>query len=143
MSKKNKKSEGFTLVELLVVIAIIGLLSTLSIVALSNARLKARDAVRVASVKQWQTALELYFNDAGKYPGSSTPGTAVAYQNTTYMGIVPSNPTPRIDGGCSDLEFSYSSGNNLTYDITYCLGGNSGGVSKGPHHATPISVTNP
>jgi len=54
----NKK--GFTLIELLVVIAIIGLLSTLAVVSLNNARGKARDAKRISDVKAIQTAIELY-----------------------------------------------------------------------------------
>ena len=53
----NKK--GFTLIELLVVIAIIGLLSTLAVVSLNNARAKARDAKRLSDVKQLSTILEL------------------------------------------------------------------------------------
>ena len=62
------KRKGFTLIELLVVIAIIGLLATLAVVALNNARQKSRDARRISDIKQIQTALELYYNDEGNYP---------------------------------------------------------------------------
>jgi prepilin-type N-terminal cleavage/methylation domain-containing protein len=58
------KEKGFTLIELLVVIAIIGLLSTLAVVALGNARLKARDAKRQSDLKVLQTAIELYMTDS-------------------------------------------------------------------------------
>jgi len=67
------RQKGFTLIELLVVIAIIGLLSTLAVVSLNSARAKARDARRTSDVRQLQTALEMYFNDANAYPETPTP----------------------------------------------------------------------
>jgi len=68
--QNKSKRQGLTLIELLVVIAIIGLLSTLGLVALNSARRKARDANRVAEIKQIQKALEMYFsnNENGGYP---------------------------------------------------------------------------
>lgn len=63
---KNKK--GFTLIELLVVIAIIGLLSSLAVVSLNNAREKARDARRKSDLKQISTAMELYYSEVEAYP---------------------------------------------------------------------------
>jgi prepilin-type N-terminal cleavage/methylation domain-containing protein len=69
MKKINKK--GFTLIELLVVIAIIGLLSTLAVVSLNSARLKARDARRQSDLRQISTAMELYRTQTDSYPISS------------------------------------------------------------------------
>ncbi len=64
----KQKNEGFTLIELLVVIAIIGLLSSVVLASLNSARVKARDAVRKQTLKQVQTALELYYDKYSTYP---------------------------------------------------------------------------
>jgi len=66
--KKQIDRKGFTLIELLVVISIISLLATLSYGALQNARAKARDARRVADIKQIATAMNLYYDQSGHYP---------------------------------------------------------------------------
>ncbi len=104
---KNNKS-GFTLVELLVVIAIIAILATLAIVALQQARKSARDAKRIADIRQMQTALELYYNDWGQYPDAL--GTSIASGTYVYMNQVPTVPTP-ADGDCG-------ASNTYTYATT-------------------------
>jgi len=63
-----KKNKGFTLIELLVVVAIIGLLSSIVLASLNSARLKARDVKRLASFRQIQIALEMYYETNGIYP---------------------------------------------------------------------------
>ncbi len=144
----NRK--GFTLIELLVVIAIIGILSTLAVVALNSARQKSRDAKRVSDIKQVQTALELYFGDQNGYPVaatavvlgstgfttlSSTGGFSGTATGTTYMGQVPSNPTP---GGA---DYSYvSTSASGTYTLTFTLEGVTGGLASGAHTATPAGI---
>ena len=128
------KKKGFTLIELLVVVAIIGLLATLSVVALNTARAKARDAKRVADVKQIQTALELYYNDNSGYP-TSLPLLAPA-----YMGAVPTAPTPADSAICAtgaNNSYNYTSTASNTYTLSYCLGAVTGGLAAGQAVATP------
>jgi type II secretion system protein G len=143
----NKK--GFTLIELLVVIAIIGLLSTLAVVSLNNARQKSRDAKRVSDIKQIQTALELYFADQNAYPTaataivlgsadydtlSSTNGFGASAAGTTYMGLVPANQGP---GGTN---YSYTSADGSTYSLTFTLEGATGGLGAGFRTASPSGI---
>lgn len=138
----DSKKSGFTLIELLVVIAIIGLLATMSIVALNNARSKSRDSKRVADVKQIQTALELYFNDANGYPDSVSSGSAIEYNGITYMSEVPTAPTP-ADGTCDDTSntYTYSSvDSNRSYSLEYCLGESTSGADAGLNTASPSGI---
>lgn len=65
LDKMNK--EGFTLIELLVVVAIIGLLVTLSLVALRHYKLKAQDSGIVASLSQIRSVSAQIYSDEGSY----------------------------------------------------------------------------
>ncbi|PLX24774.1 hypothetical protein C0580_04170 [Candidatus Parcubacteria bacterium] len=68
LSKKGKNTFGFTLIELLLVVAIIGILSSLAVVNLNQARAKARDAKRLSDIGQVRKALEVYYGTYGHYP---------------------------------------------------------------------------
>lgn len=71
MNSKVKAQKGFTLIELLVVISIIGILSSVVLVSLNNAKARARDATRISDMNQIQKALMLYKDDHGRYPSIS------------------------------------------------------------------------
>ncbi|MFA5420441.1 MAG: type II secretion system protein [Patescibacteria group bacterium] len=143
---KNKK--GFTLIELLVVIAIIGILATLAIVALQQARKNARDAKRIADVRQMQTALELFFNDNQYYPAEVVAGDEIATGGVVYMQIVPTAPTPADGTTCNSTTNAYSyvptgttaGAGYASYEINFCLGGVTGGLDAGKKQATPGGI---
>ncbi len=133
---KNQK-KGFTLIELLVVIAIIGLLATLSVVALNNARERARDVRRVSDIKQIQTALELYYNANNSYPGQAAEGnvSGIAGDLTPYMNPIPSNPSPDDCSTVTDWGGVYlyqaAATDASNYSLKYCLGNETGGIPGG------------
>jgi prepilin-type N-terminal cleavage/methylation domain-containing protein len=89
-----KKQRGFTLIELLVVIAIIGLLASIILASLDQARKKGRDARRVADVKEVQLALELYYDANNGYPSSA--GGALSLISSALVpndiSVLPTDP---------------------------------------------------
>ena len=138
---KNKR-KGFTLIELLVVIAIIGILATLAVVSLQNARKNARDAKRIADVRQMQTALELYYNDWQEYPQSDiiTDTEIASGSGSVYMATVPTAPTP-ADGDCSTTANTYTySTTSSSYSISFCTGAAVSGLSAGDQCASPSGI---
>ena len=96
----NKK-DGFTLIELLVVIAIIGLLASIVMVSVNSARNKAKIAKAQAELKQFQTAVEMYYDTNGSYPCSGhwypgangDPTSCLSTALASYMAkFPPSDP---------------------------------------------------
>lgn len=85
------------------VIAIIGVLSTLSMVAFSSARAKAKDAAAKAELKQMATAIQLLSADTGKWP-NGCPTEAVSnpevYLNAPQAGIGSAPTTGDQGNGC-------------------------------------------
>lgn len=73
MNKTLKKSSGFTLIELLVVIAIIGVLASVVVASISQARKKGRDARRIRDMQEVQKAIELYILDHNEAPNLGFP----------------------------------------------------------------------
>lgn len=96
-NRTHSLEQGFTLIELLVVISIVGLLSSMVLVSTVHARQKSRDIKRIADMTQIRKALELYYQEFGKYPENEPdaatyfPGQLVgqpwlARTDYSYMG---------------------------------------------------------
>ncbi len=129
---KKWSAKGFTLIELLVVIAIIGVLASIVLASLNNARSKSRDAKRATDVKQLQLAEELYFDGQGA--GNYTP-SPLAVADLVTPGYIPALPV--IPAGAvgpvaaCNTGYCYSISAAAGAKTTYHLGSgmeNNGGV---------------
>lgn len=99
------RNSGFTLIELLVVIAIIGILASIVLASLNTARVKSRNARRIADLKQIQLALELYFDG-----NSSVYPAALSSLAPTYIPVVPTDPL-----ASAAYSYAYYPATNSTY----------------------------
>ena len=137
------KNDGFTLIELLVVIAIIGILASIALVAFRSSQAKARNIRRVSDLNSIAKALELYYDDHGKYPAmTSSP----AYPGSSFLKIqdnlnvegdwgelgaalspyLSPIPTPALGANTQRRYYYYTTGAG-----TLCLGNYAGNVLLG------------
>jgi len=143
----NKK--GFTLIELLVVIAIIGLLSTMAVVSLNSARVKARDARRLADIKQLSTAIELAAADSNNssYASVLSACSTVAAKTTTCGTILNLDFANVVDPsagtgtacavGAGTAPCAYAMGvapTTTAYNICFVLETGAGSIGSGMNH---------
>ncbi len=132
----------------------------IAVVSVNSVRIKARDARRIADIKQIQNALELYNNEhGGMYPGAAADlklGTdaaakqissvgirdsgALAAGEMAYLNVVPHDPTV-------GKEYVYvkdnlvADPNRMTYTVTFTTEGKSSLGDTGNYKATPTGIT--
>jgi len=161
---RRSPDAGFTLIELLVSITIIGLMSSIGLVAYSTIRSRARDAKRLADIRQVQTAIEIFFESNSYYPSDYHHGVAGLVigqdprsemlsdagftQNEpsglVYMVKLPSNPEPY--GAPYVYRSLNRDGTDCTkvrcdsYVLLFWLERGQGDFSFGPHSLSPIGT---
>ena len=113
-----RNSKGFTLIELLAVIAIIGILATLILVSLSNARKQARDVQRKSTVRAIAQAEESYYNSNSSYV---TGNSALASLATAGFINQPSNTPWKSTGVAGTWSVVVDNGG---YKVGTCLESN-------------------
>jgi type IV pilus assembly protein PilA len=123
----RRTQAGFTLIELLVVIAIIGILSSVVLASLNNARQKARIASAQASLKSVQDVGVLCMDDGTDLNTATTTALICDTASSTWPSLPnvgnwqydPSGGTCTFDGDVSDGVFTVcAGGDNVTITCT-------------------------
>lgn len=119
MMKRNfkfKKTWGFSLVELLIVITIIGVLSTIILQSLSNARSRAYDSKVKQQLSSFRTAAEIYFANHDNSYGDPV----VSCGSGIFSDVQAENGTPGLyiaEGNLPDFAIPVCQSTNSAYAI--------------------------
>ncbi len=147
MNIYSRTNKGFTLIELLVVIAIIGILSSVVLASLNTARVKARDARRMADLHSLELAIALYYDsNNGTFPNNDTTGAgdwSAAYktQLAPYISRPPLDPLANNGGryyGSYRMTWAPDANCNGQYVLWAYIEGTNTGANTcgfgGPHY---------
>ncbi len=125
MKSLRSSKLGFTLIEVIVVVGIIGLLTSIVLFSVSQARAEVRDKKRIIDIEQYQLAFRLYSEQYGSLPvcgsGAYLRGagivdagstcTDLATMQTFFDEVFGELPTDPLDdaSGPSDYVYFYDS----------------------------------
>ncbi|HET6924454.1 MAG TPA: type II secretion system protein, partial [Candidatus Saccharimonadales bacterium] len=91
MISLKKQNKGFTIVELLIVIVVIGILAGLVITTYNGIQQKARNTERTTDLKTFQSQLEAYYAQNGRYPMIATDGTGLGGDSAQNVAFIQTN----------------------------------------------------
>lgn len=107
MKNIHDKNAGFTLIELLVVIAIIGLLSSVILGSLNNARARAANASVRSNLASIRAQAELIYDGTPGYAGICSNATINNFRNTAATAGGGTNVC-NTGGGASQTSYAIS-----------------------------------
>lgn len=128
---KPGQKRSFTLTELVIVMAVLAILGVLVTVSLFRVMRKTRDVKRLADMKTIASALEVFYDDHGRYPNLADDGVsdgglvvgmglAIDIALAPYIeGVVPADPmTDRTHPVSVGFYYAY----DPIHEVDYCTG---------------------
>ena len=116
-TQTNQK--GFTIIELLIVIVVIGILATITAIALGGANERARDATREADARNLRTGIETYYTIGNSVYPTLAQLNDPAFREANFQGIDEETFTDP-NGTTSDLSGDPTATNQYIYEGENC-----------------------
>jgi len=104
----ERKTRGFTLIELMVVIAIIGVLASVVLASVNDARLDAKNVAAYQQLRNINLGIQRMINDMGKMTNGCSPNALANPEvalSTNQAGLV---EMPNIQNNGSNCEWTAS-----------------------------------
>jgi general secretion pathway protein G len=97
MTSKKTDNRGFTLLEILIVLGILGTIMAMLMGRINDSRNRAKVKEATLNLNTWGEAINMYYNDCGKYPASlesltQTDAECKSWEPGAYKKLKPKDP---------------------------------------------------